>query len=140
MLTLAFTVSIPLGGWLIQRSGRPVTVAVAGIVGAMFCIAAVRAGADPTASLIVAGLLSGWAAGALSAAPARFLSPAGRAVGLGLFYSLYYLGMGALPRVVGWWADRAGTPEVVLDASIAFSVLTVILMLATDRAIRSTRG
>jgi MFS family permease len=139
-LTLAFIVSIPLGGWLIQRSGRPTTVAVAGIVGAMLCIAAVRAGADPTASLIVAGLLSGWAAGALSAAPARFLAPAARAVGLGLFYSMYYLGMGALPRVVGWWADRAGTPEVVLDASIAFSVLTVVLMFATDRTIRRAKG
>jgi hypothetical protein len=53
---------------------------------------------------------------------------------------MYYLGMGVLPRVVGWWADRAGTPEVVLDASIAFSVLTVILMLATNRAIRVAKG
>jgi MFS family permease len=112
---------------------------VVGVAGATVCIAAVRAGADPTVALVLAGLLSGWAAGTLSAAPARFLAPAARAVGLGLFYAMYYLGMGVLPRVVGWWADRAGTPEVVLDASIAFSVLTVLLMFATHRAIGSAR-
>jgi MFS family permease len=138
-LTASFMVSIPLGGWLIQRSGRPTTIAVVGVAGATVCIAAVRAGADPTVALVLAGLLSGWAAGTLSAAPARFLAPAARAVGLGLFYAMYYLGMGVLPRVVGWWADRAGTPEVVLDASIAFSVLTVLLMFATHRAIGSAR-
>jgi MFS family permease len=136
-MTLTFVVSIPLGGWLIERTGRPATIAALGILGWAVCIAAVRGGADPTVALSIAGLLAGWAAGALSAAPARFLGPAARAVGLGLFYSLFYLGMGVLPRVVGAWADRSGSPEVVLDASIAFSIATVVLLLATTRAIRS---
>jgi MFS family permease len=135
-MTLSFVVSIPLGGWLIQRTGRPVTVATAGVLGWAACIAAVRGGADPTTWLTFAGLVSGWAAGALSAAPARFLSPAGRAIGLGLFYTLYYFGVGALPRLVGAWADRAGTPEVVLDAAIAFALATVGLMAATALSMR----
>jgi len=57
-------------------------------------------------------------------------------VGLGLFYSLYYLGMGVLPRLVGAWADRAGSPEVVLDASIACALATVVLLGATHRSLR----
>ncbi|MCX7227870.1 MAG: MFS transporter [Burkholderiales bacterium] len=137
-MTLTFVVSIPLGGWLIERTGRPATIAALGILGWAACIAAVRGGGDPTLSLTLAGLLSGWAAGALSAAPARFLGPAARAIGLGLFYSMYYLGMGVLPRLVGAWADRAGTPEVVLDASMALSIATIVLLLATSRAIRRT--
>jgi MFS family permease len=138
-MTLTFIVSIPLGGWLIERTGRPATISAVGVVGWAACIAAVRAGADPTTWLTLAGLLSGWAAGALSAAPARFLSPTARAVGLGLFYTMYYLGMGVLPRLVGAWADRAGTPEVVLDASIAFALATVALLAVTARATRPTR-
>lgn len=136
-MTLTFVVSIPLGGWMIQRTGRPTTVAALGVVGWAACIAAMRAGADPTLALTLAGLLSGWAAGALSAAPARFLGPAARAIGLGLFYTMFYLGMGVLPRAVGAWADRAGTPEVVLDASIVLSLATVVLLVATARATRA---
>ena len=135
-MTLSFIVSIPLGGWLIERTGRPATIAAVGVLGWAACIAAVRAGADPTTWLTVAGLVSGWAAGALSAAPARFLAPAARAVGLGLFYSMYYLGLGVLPRLVGAWADRAGTPEVVLDAAVAFALATVGLLAATARSMR----
>ena len=138
-MTLTFIVSIPLGGWLIERTGRPATISAVGVVGWAACIAAVRAGADPTTWLTLAGLLSGWAAGALSAAPARFLSPTARAVGLGLFYTMYYLGLGVLPRLVGAWADRAGTPEVVLDASIAFALATVALLAVPARATRPTR-
>ncbi len=135
-MTLTFIVSIPLGGWLIERTGRPATVTAVGVLGWAACIAAVRGGADPTTWLTIAGLTSGWAAGALSAAPARFLAPAARAIGLGLFYTMYYLGMGVLPRLVGAWADRAGTPEVVLDASIGFALATVGLLAATSRATR----
>jgi hypothetical protein len=42
-----------------------------------------------------------------------------------------------LPRAVGAWADRAGTPEVVLDASIVLSLATVVLLVATARATRA---
>ncbi len=90
--------------------------------------------------LTVSGLVSGCAAGALSAAPARFLSPSARAIGLGLFYAMFYLGMAVLPRLVGAWADRAGTPEVVLDAAIGFALATVVLMAATHRATRARPG
>jgi MFS family permease len=136
-LTATFVVSIPASGWLIQRTGRPATIASIGVLGWAGCIGAVRAGADPMLWLTLSGLVSGCAAGALSAAPARFLAPQARAIGLGLFYAMFYLGMGVLPRLVGAWADRAGTPEVVLDASIAFALATVALMGATHRATRA---
>lgn len=137
--TAAFVVSIPASGWLIERTGRPTTVATLGVLAWAACIAAVRAGGDPVPWLIASGFVSGAAAGALSAAPARFLSPAARAIGIGLFYTLFYAGMGVLPRAVGAWADRAGSPEVVLDAAIGFALLAVALMAATHRAIAPAR-
>jgi MFS family permease len=137
-MTLAFVLSIPLGGGLITRTGRPATVAAIGIASWALCIVAVRGGADPTVWLTLAGIVAGWAAGTLVAAPARFLAPAARAIGLGLFYTLFYLGMGVLPRLVGAWADRVGSPEVVLDASIALALLTLALMSATTLATRTS--
>jgi hypothetical protein len=88
---------------------------------------------------VLAGLFAGTAAGPLVSSPAQFLSPAARSVGLGVFYTLFYLGMAVLPRAVGAAADTLGSPEVVLAASIGFAFATIVLMLATDRAIVAPR-
>jgi MFS family permease len=139
-LSATFVLSIPASGWLVQRTGRPATIAALGVLAWAGCLAAVRGGADPMLWLTLSGLVSGAAAGVLSAAPARFLAPPARAIGLGLFYTMFYLGMGMLPRLVGAWADRAGTPEVVLDASIGFALATVVLLVVTHRAARRPAG
>jgi len=137
-LTATTILSIPVGGWLIARSGRPMTIAVAGLLGWAVCLAAVRLGAPPLPWLTAAGLLSGTAAGVLVAAPARFLSPPARAIGLGLFYTLFYLGMGVLPRLVGSLADALGSPEVVLVAATGLVLATIGLMFALRRALPAT--
>ena len=63
------------------------------------------------------------AVGTLSARPQN------RAVGMGLFYSLYYLGGAAGPALCGWTADRMGGPEGGLLAAAALSAATVPLYL-----------
>lgn len=59
------------------------------------------------------------AAGTLSARPEN------RAVGMGLFYSVYYVGGAALPAICGRAADLAGTPAAALLASAALSLLSL---------------
>lgn len=139
-LSATFVLSIPAGGWLVQRTGRPATIAALGVLAWVGCIAAVRGGADPMLWLTLSGLVSGAAAGVLSAAPARFLALPARAIGLGLFYTMFYLGMGVLPRRVGAWADGTRTPDVVLDASIGFALATVVPLVVTHRAARRPAG
>lgn len=63
------------------------------------------------------------AVGTLSAKPGN------RAVGMGLFYSLYYLGGAAGPGFCGWMADRMGTAQGGVLAAAAISALTVPLFL-----------
>ena len=135
LLSVMLMASIPVAGWLIGRYGHPLRVAVAGVLGWIVTIAALRAGGDPLTWLAVAGLVAGTAAGPLVADPAQFLSPAARSVGLGVFYTLFYFGMAVLPRAVGAAADALGSPEVVLTASIGFALATIVLMLATHSAI-----
>jgi MFS family permease len=137
-LTATMIVSIPASGWLIGRFGRPMTIAVVGLLGWAVCLAAVRLGAPPLPWLTAAGLLSGTAAGVLVAAPARFLSPPARAIGLGLFYTMFYVGMGVLPRLVGSLADAFGSPEVVLLAAIGMVLATIGLMVALRWALPAT--
>jgi len=139
VLSVMLTASIPVAGWLIGRYGHPLRFAIAGVLGWIVTVAALRAGGDPLAWLVLAGLFAGTAAGPLVSSPAQFLSPAARSVGLGVFYTLFYLGMAVLPRAVGAAADTLGSPEVVLAASIGFAFATIVLMLATDRAIVAPR-
>jgi MFS family permease len=139
-LSVMLAISIPAAGWLIARFGRPLSIAVTGLAGWAVCLIAVRLGAPPMGWLSAAGLLAGSAAGVLVAAPARFLSPAARAIGLGLFYTMFYVGMGVLPRLVGMLADVLGSPEVVLLAAIAFVLATIVLMVATRWAMPAPAG
>lgn len=135
MVSLMTMASIPVAGWLGQRTGRPVAMAVTGLLAWAVCLIAVWLGATPLPWLAAAGLVSGIAAGQLVSAPGRFLAPAARPLGLGLFYTGYYIGLASLPRLVGGLADAWGTPEVVLLVTAAMAVLTALLLLVTEQAI-----
>jgi predicted MFS family arabinose efflux permease len=63
------------------------------------------------------------AVGTLSARPEN------RAVGMGLFYSIYYLGNTAGPTLCGYSADRLGGPEGGVLAAAAITALTLPMYL-----------
>jgi MFS family permease len=131
VISATMIVSITASGWMIVRIGHPTQIAVAGVVlWAVFLLCFMYA-PWPLLWLTLAGLASGTAAGVLVAAPARFLAPASRAVGLGIFYSGYYVGLAVLPRVIGWFADARGSVDWVLHAAVAFSLLTALLIVLT---------
>jgi hypothetical protein len=58
--------------------------------------------------LIAVACLSGMPAGAIMTLPVRVLRPETRAAGMGIFYTLFYVGMGALPALAGMARDRTG--------------------------------
>ncbi len=63
------------------------------------------------------------AVGTLSARPEN------RAVGMGVFYSIYYLGNTAGPTLCGYTADRLGGPEGGVLAAAAITALTLPMYL-----------
>jgi dipeptide/tripeptide permease len=63
------------------------------------------------------------AVGTLSARPEN------RAVGMGLFYTLYYLGGTVAPALCGMAADYSGRPEGGLLAAAAISALAIPLFM-----------
>ena len=57
---------------------------------------------------VLIGLASGLSAGPIMTMPADVLPPETRAIGMGLFFTIYYLLMFAGPALLGLWADAAG--------------------------------
>ena len=93
--------SVPLGGFLADRFKRPQTMLVAAaFVFAVLLLVLAHTGAV-VATLIAIGIVSGQPAGPIMSLPSRVLEPATRALGMGLFYTVYYAAMMVGPMVAG---------------------------------------
>jgi len=107
-------VSVPLGGFLADWTMRPhVMVMVGCLASAALLLLAPRL--EPIPVFVALGVVSGLPAGAIMSLPARVLAPSTRAVGMGLFYTVFYIGMGVGPTVGGWLATWAGSASAAFD-------------------------
>ena len=119
--TFLFIGSVLLGGAAAQWLAREEIVVAIGLLVYGIALAALPyASAWPL--LLTVGLLGGLPAGILAAAPTGMLRPASRGVGLGLFYTMYYVGMALLPPVAGRLQDVLGRSAAVYFAAGAMLV------------------
>jgi MFS family permease len=120
--------SVPAGGYLADRTGRPLLPLVGGsILSAMLMIALPRSGAViPT--IIALGLLSGLPAGPTMSLPARVLAPETRAIGMGIFYTVYYATMMLGPAVAGACAKWTGSAAAAFDFGAAVMLACPVLL------------
>jgi predicted MFS family arabinose efflux permease len=79
----------------------------------------------PVASAVVVGILGSFHPGVIMAVGTRSARPENRAVGMGLFYSVYYAGGAVVPTLCGWAADMAGNIEAALLTAAAVYALTI---------------
>ncbi|MDE5441127.1 MFS transporter [Bradyrhizobium sp. CSA207] len=109
-------VSVPAGGYLADRTRRrPLALAIAtGLVVAMLLAWLPRTDAV-IAILVLIGLIGGLPAGPIMSLAARVLAPETRAIGMGVFYTLFYAAMMVGPAVAGRLAKSAGSAAVALD-------------------------
>ena len=107
--------SVPLGGFLADRTGRPLAVLLAGLAGfAILLLVAPRAPSGLVAFAAL-GLVCGLSAGPIMSLPARVLEPATRAIGMGIFYTAFYLALVIGPWFAGFAAARSGTVATTFD-------------------------
>ena len=112
-------VSVPLGGFIADRTGRPELNLVAGsIIFAALMLALPRTGAV-IGTTIVLGLVCGLPAGPIMSLPARVLRPETRATGMGIFYTVYYAAMMLGPVVGGACAKWTGSAAAAFDFGAA---------------------
>jgi predicted MFS family arabinose efflux permease len=121
-------VSVPLGGALVDRTGRPnSTIAFGGLLTALTMLA-VSLLSNTLAWLLVGGLMAGLAPGAIVALLPKSLKSEHLAAALGLFYAINYLGMAAMQPVAGLLRDLTGSPAAPIFFAAAMMALTAVAL------------
>jgi predicted MFS family arabinose efflux permease len=124
--TWPLVISIPLGGVLADRTGRGEAIMHACFLAMAVCMPLMLMAPSPLIMLAIIGLVVGPAAGIIMAMPARVLRPEARSLGMGVYYTWYYIGMAVLPGIAGWCRDLSG----VAAAPLMFASLLVIIAIA----------
>jgi predicted MFS family arabinose efflux permease len=128
LATWTLIVTVPLGGYLASRIGSDRTWmfwSFAVMAAAMFALPYTSA----IAAVLVIGIAAGPAAGAIMAAAASVLQPQNRGIGMGVYFTWYYVGMTALPFAGGLVRDVTGDPAGIFIFGGAFMVLTAATLL-----------
>jgi MFS family permease len=126
-------ISVPLGGFLADRTKRPEFILAAGCIAfAMLMVMLPRSGAV-VLTVTALGLVCGLPAGPILSLPARVLQPATRAIGMGVFYTLYYATMMLGPVVGGACAKWAGSAAAALDLGAAVLLVCPLLLWGFNR-------
>jgi predicted MFS family arabinose efflux permease len=125
--------SVPFGGYLADRTKRPQTIlVVASVVSAALMIMLPRT--DAVILIVSAlGLISGQPAGPTLSLPAKVLQPATRAIGMGLFFTMFYGAMMLGPVVAGSLAKWTGSAATAFDFGAAAILLCPPLLWAFNR-------
>ena len=108
-------ISVPAGGYLADRSRQPLTLAVATSLAVALLLAWLPRSDAVMTILVLIGLIGGHPAGPIMSLPARVLGPETRAIGMGVFYTLFYTCMMLGPAVAGRLAKAAGSAAIALD-------------------------
>ena len=123
-------VAIPVGGYVVHRSGKPVVaIVVCGLVAA-FALTLFAAGIYPTVIGLVFGVAIGPLSGAILSLPTRVLEPRNRSLGFGMFYTCFYVLMAVGPSAAGRLQDAWGTPSAALfsGAVLLLSMVPLVLV------------
>ena len=121
--------SIPLGGWLTDRTGRINAFIIGGVFLNALFIVLLPLGVSVLLCVSVIGLTRGGWPGAIMALPSQVLSTQGRSTGFGVFYMVYYGIMAALTPVAGWLRDFTGEGTASLLFGSVLMVLTVAALI-----------
>ena len=109
----------------IDKTGRPMVLTMGGMTSMAIAIVAVAAAGEARWVIALTGFIAGLPAGAIMAMPTRVLQPQNRAVGMGLFFTWYYLAMALMPSLAGMLRDLSGDPRMPLFFAAALVVATV---------------
>ncbi|HEY6027023.1 MAG TPA: MFS transporter [Pseudolabrys sp.] len=131
--------AIPLGAWLADRAGHPMTTMLS-----FFCLAAGAIALLPFAGgslglLAAIGLIFGPPGGLIMALPGQAAPPERRALAMGVYFTVYYIGMGVVPGIAGFARDATHSAAAPLWLAVAIMLCAAIALLAF-RAVRRANG
>ena len=130
----ALILLVPVGGYIGARWGfQNLILFVAFAVGTAG-MAWIPLTDYPVLVFILTGSIAVLPAGLIVSLPAHVLRPEARSAGMGLYFTMYYLGFATLPELAGWARDYTGSPgapiqfgAVMFFASAIFLILFLLL-------------
>ena len=128
--------SVPVGGYLLQRSARPRLLANLSYLAAGLALLALYLGTWPILACVAFGLVLGPGPGDLTAIPSRVLRSEHRITGLAIFATLNSAIMGIGPMIAGTLADAAHSPAAALLLGVAMVVACVPLTILFEATLR----
>ena len=117
--TLLVIVSVQAGGLLLKHLRKPDVLCHAAMLGWSITVALLIYGVSPLACIVLGGLLSGLPAGLFVSLGAEVLRAEVRAAGMGVFYTVYYVGCAILPAVAGALYDATAHADATLWLAVA---------------------
>ena len=121
-------VSVPIGGIISDRSGRPNVVMVVGFLLTAVSLAALPRLDFVIPTLIAIGLFSGLPVGGMMSLPARVLAPEARALGMGVFFTFFYVCVVSAPMLAGVLIDTTGWDGAAMDMGAGMLVAAVLCL------------
>ena len=118
-------VSVPLGGVLSDRVGRPDVFSIGGALTAGALLLALPTMPWAALGLVLVGTLIGGPPGPLTSMLPRALAPERLATGLGVSYTAYYVVMAAAQPLAGWLRDVTGDPATPIRFAAAAMAATI---------------
>ena len=125
----------PFGGILADRTGARDGVILCGLAVFAAGRVVIRIGLPPAAGFALIGLGVGLCAGPIMSLPAEVLDPATRALGMGMFFTLYYGVTLVAPVLGGWLSALTGSTASSFDAALVLVGLCVPLLMLVRRMI-----
>ena len=129
VMAIATWGNIPLilvGGAIAARMGN-MRVFTVGMLALVAGLAGLGVSDHPIAWAILFGTIGSVQPSVIVAAGTLSARPENRAIGMGIFYTVYYIGGTVLPGLFGHAADRYGSPAGAFLASAAVALLAVPL-------------
>lgn len=128
--------SLAGGGWIVARVTRPRALTAACLIGAAVLVLALPVLAPAAWPFILIGLLVGPPGPLIMTLPATLLRPEIRALGFGIYFTWYYVGMAVAPAVAGALIAATGSAAAPLHLSAGSFVLAVLCLGALSRLAR----
>lgn len=129
--TVLIIVSVQAGGVLLKRMPRPDVLCHAALIGWSVTVAFLINSADPLPWIVLGGLVVGLPAGLFVSLAAEVLRAEMRAAGMGVFYTVYYLGCAIFPAAAGALYDASGRAAATLWLAVgcALACIPALLLL-----------
>jgi MFS family permease len=121
-------IAVPLGGVLSDWLRRKDLVTILSCAGfAVFLGIAAETDAIRF-SFIAIGLIGGLAAGPIMSLTSEMLTPANRAIGMGAFYTMFYVGAVGAPMVAGALAEAFGSARFAFHFGALMLIAAIVVL------------